>query len=92
MNINNQKYISLKEASTKFGYASDYIGYLIRHDLIEGRRKYTNPSWYVDVKSLFRYCEENNKKTNPRDFILLEDQWISLKVAARICNRRMLDL
>ncbi len=58
MTIHEQKeagYITLKEASERFGYAPDYIGQLIRKGKIQGRQVYANVAWMTTAEALEEY-------------------------------------
>jgi hypothetical protein len=58
MTINEEKgagYITLKEASERFGYAPDYIGQLIRKGKIEGKQVYANVAWMTTEESMMDY-------------------------------------
>lgn len=58
MTIHEEKgagYITLKEASERFGYAPDYIGQLIRKGKIEGKQVYANVAWMTTEESMLEY-------------------------------------
>ena len=48
-------YITLKEASERFGYSPDYVGQLIRKGKIEGKQVYSNLAWMTTVDSIEEY-------------------------------------
>lgn len=58
MTIHEEKragYITLKEASERFGYAPDYIGQLIRKGKIEGKQVYANVAWMTTAEAMEEY-------------------------------------
>lgn len=58
MTIHEEKragYITLKEASERFGYAPDYIGQLIRKGKIEGKQVYANVAWMTTEEAMMEY-------------------------------------
>jgi hypothetical protein len=58
MTIHEEKsagYITLKEASERFGYAPDYIGQLIRKGKIEGKQVYANVAWMTTEEAMTEY-------------------------------------
>ena len=58
MTIHEQKeagFITLKEASERFGYAPDYIGQLIRKGKIEGKQVYANLAWMTTAEAIEEY-------------------------------------
>jgi hypothetical protein len=58
MTIHEEKgagYITLKEASERFGYAPDYIGQLIRKGKIEGKQVYANVAWMTTEEAMSAY-------------------------------------
>ncbi len=50
------KFISLKDAAKKSGYAPDYIGWLIRKGKIKGKKVHANISWQVLASDIIKYC------------------------------------
>lgn len=55
-------YITLKEASERFGYAPDYIGQLIRKGKIEGKQVYANVAWVTTEEAMEAYKTEAEEK------------------------------
>ncbi len=55
-------YITLKEASERFGYAPDYIGQLIRKGKIEGKQVYANVAWVTTDEAMEAYKTEAGEK------------------------------
>lgn len=55
-------YITLKEASERFGYAPDYIGQLIRKGKIEGKQVYANVAWMTTEEAMEAYKAEAGEK------------------------------
>lgn len=58
MTIHEQKeagFITLKEASERFGYTPDYIGQLIRKGKIEGKQVYANLAWMTTAVAIEDY-------------------------------------
>ena len=75
MTINEEKragFITLKEASERFGYAPDYLGQLIRKGKIEGKLVYSHVAWVTTPEAIEEYISrENNRspkktKKNPK--------------------------
>lgn len=68
------EFITLKEAARISGYASDYIGWLVRNGKILGKKVYSEISWQVNENSFKKYQElrENHqgffKKENNQIF------------------------
>lgn len=65
MTIHDQKeagYITLKEASERFGYAPDYIGQLIRKGKIEGKQVHANVAWMTTAEAMEEYLAEAGEK------------------------------
>jgi hypothetical protein len=54
-NLFGKKYISLKEASKISGYASDYIGFLIRAGKIPGKKIYSRINWVATEEAIKVY-------------------------------------
>jgi hypothetical protein len=81
MEKKDAKRISLKEASKLTGYASDYIGWLIRKGRIKGESIKLNTSWLVDSKDLLDYCQKN-KKLDPRVPVNFKKKTLTLKEAS----------
>ena len=59
-----EKYISLKEASKISGYASDYIGQLIRQGKLPGKQVYSTVAWITTEESLRQYMQRREGKEN----------------------------
>lgn len=57
-------YITLKEASERFGYAPDYIGQLIRKGKIEGKQVYANVAWMTTPEAIEKYLASNSSQKN----------------------------
>lgn len=55
-------YITLKEASERFGYAPDYIGQLIRKGKIEGKQVYANVAWVTTEEAMEAYKAEASER------------------------------
>jgi len=64
-----KKYLTLKEASKISGYASDYIGYLLRKKKIKGKRTKKEFYWVTTEKAIRRYLKK--KKLKRKDLISL---------------------
>ena len=84
----NTEYIVLQKAASQTGYASDYIGWLIRKGKIKGKKVYTGASWQIEKEELIKYCQKH-KSLDLRDFYFLkkkysEKKYLSLKEAAEI--------
>ncbi len=70
MTIHEQKaagFITLKEASERFGYAPDYIGQLIRKGKIEGKQVYANLAWMTTAEAIEDYIakDKGGSKAEP---------------------------
>jgi Na+-transporting methylmalonyl-CoA/oxaloacetate decarboxylase gamma subunit len=66
MTIHEEKsagYITLKEASERFGYAPDYIGQLIRKGKIEGKQVYANVAWMTTEEAMTDYVATLSSQT-----------------------------
>lgn len=50
-------YITLKQASERFGYSPDYIGQLIRKGKIEGKQVYANVAWMTTEAAIREYID-----------------------------------
>ncbi len=77
MTIHEQKqagYITLKEASERFGYAPDYIGQLIRKGKVEGKQVYANVAWMTTAEAIEEYMsqEKRTAKTDSPNILTLE--------------------
>ena len=66
MSNNKIKYVNLKEAAAISGYASDYIGQLIRDGKIIGKQVYSNPAWVTTEEAIKNYLRKRrgNKSGN----------------------------
>jgi len=80
-----KKYLSLKEASEISGYASDYIGYLVRQGKIPGRKFYRGASWVTTRNSVKEYLDSKpgRKDRNFFNFSLpfRGENYFSLKIS-----------
>ncbi len=68
MTIHEQKkagFITLKEASERFGYAPDYIGQLIRKGKIEGKQVYANLAWMTTAEAIEGYISSEKGGARP---------------------------
>lgn len=54
-------YVTLKEASERFGYSPDYIGQLIRKGKIEGKQVYSNLAWMTTTESIEEYISREKR-------------------------------
>ena len=66
MTINEHEelgYITLKQASERFGYSPDYIGQLIRKGKIEGKQVYANVAWVTTEEAMEEYIAGNSSQT-----------------------------
>lgn len=55
-------YITLKEASERFGYSADYIGQLIRKGKIEGKQVYANVVWMTTPEAMEAYLLKEKRE------------------------------
>ncbi len=62
-------FITLKEASERFGYSPDYVGQLIRKGKIEGKQVYSNLAWMTTIDSIEEYLsrEKRTSKTEKEE-------------------------
>ena len=68
MTIHEQKeagFITLKEASERFGYAPDYIGQLIRKGKVEGKQVYANLAWMTTAEAIEDYMAKEKGVSKP---------------------------
>ena len=66
---NKKKYLSLKEAARIFGYAPDYIGYLIRTGKIKGKKVYTGIAWLTTEEEIRKYKEKRKPRASKTSLI-----------------------
>lgn len=88
-------YITLKEASERFGYAPDYIGQLIRKGKIEGKQVYANVAWVTTEEAMEAYKAVAGEKRaakaeaqSSRSFSAMFAEYIS-GFAVRLFSPRM---
>lgn len=62
-NKDEEKFLTLKEASEISGYAPDYIGQLIRKGKIIGKQIYCNVAWVTTEDAVKKYMEEERRKS-----------------------------
>lgn len=55
-------FISLKEASERFGYSQDYLGQLIRKGKLEGKLVYSHVAWVTTEEAVQEYIDGGKKK------------------------------
>ncbi len=55
-------YITLKEASARFGYSQDYLGQLIRKGKLEGKLVYSHVAWVTTEEAVQEYIGGAKKK------------------------------
>ena len=60
-------YITLKEASERFGYSPDYIGQLIRKGKIEGKQVYSNLAWMTTLGSIEEYITREKRTSKAEE-------------------------
>lgn len=61
MEKDEEKWISLKEASKISGYAPDYIGELIRKGKIPGKQVVCNVAWMTTKEAILAYKERQKR-------------------------------
>ncbi|OGZ04839.1 MAG: hypothetical protein A2845_05095 [Candidatus Lloydbacteria bacterium RIFCSPHIGHO2_01_FULL_49_22] len=54
-------FITLKEASERFGYSPDYIGQLIRKGKLEGKQVYANVAWMTTPEAMEEYLAKEKR-------------------------------
>lgn len=82
-----QKFLSLKEAAEMLGYASDYVGWLIRKGRIKGKKVYSGVSWQTTARAILSYKNKKLTSSIYGKFLgVLNNlqKTISLKEAAKI--------
>ena len=63
MNMNqDEKSMSLKEASKISGYAPDYIGQLIRNGKLSGKQIYSGVAWVTTERAVLEYMREKDSE------------------------------
>jgi hypothetical protein len=55
-------YISLKEASERFGYSQDYLGQLIRKGKLDGKLVYSHVAWVTTPEAVEQYINNGKDK------------------------------
>ncbi len=55
-------YISLKEASERFGYSQDYLGQLIRKGKLDGKLVYSHVAWVTTPEAVAQYISDSKNK------------------------------
>ena len=60
-------YISLKEASERFGYSQDYLGQLIRKGKLEGKLVYSHVAWVTTADAIQKYIDDGNRPKDAPD-------------------------
>jgi hypothetical protein len=55
-------YITLKEASERFGYSQDYLGQLIRKGKIDGKLVYSHVAWVTTPEAIEQYIDDDKNK------------------------------
>lgn len=68
MEIDKQKYITLKEAAKISGYDPDYIGQLIRKGKMHGKQVFLNVAWMTTEKDIQEYIKKANGKRGDSSF------------------------
>jgi len=81
-----KKYLSLKEAAKLSGYASDYIGYLIRKGEIRGKQVHSGATWVTTEKAIRRYQEKIELKKKGFNKIILSSILFLRKAKRTIDN------
>ncbi len=81
MIFENQKYLTLREASRIFGYNFDYLNFLVRQGKIKGKKVYTDLFWKTTRRAIEEYCKKRKRKIKNLYF---QNRYISLKQAAAI--------
>ena len=59
-----KKYITLKEAADMSGYASDYVGQLIRSGKLEGKQVYNAVAWMTTEEAVREYMQRAREKVS----------------------------
>lgn len=77
------EYITLKEASERFGYAPDYIGQLIRKGKIEGKQVYANVAWVTTVRAMEAYVSKEKARRRRDENHSIYERFIQALLAPR---------
>jgi hypothetical protein len=68
--MEENKFLTLKEAAQISGYAPDYIGQLIRKGKLPGKQVYTSFAWMISEQDLKNYMsnarQQQEKQTNQK--------------------------
>lgn len=66
-------YISLKEASERFGYSQDYLGQLIRKGKLDGKLVYSHVAWVTTPEAVEQYITQSKDKKKKKQDNMAED-------------------
>ncbi len=81
--MDDNKLITLKEASQLSGYSADYIGQLIRAGKIPGKQVYCNIAWMTTAEAVMEYKnkgQEDNGKKSFRVFLLGQKRKMAMQM------------
>jgi len=82
-----ENYITLKEASKMSGYASDYIGQLIRSGKLPGKQIYINTAWVTTEEAVMEYVQKSKQQGNAKTGLI--ERTIN-KIRQKMLNLRSL--
>src|SRR3989344_1357658 len=82
--IANSKKLSLREVGRVTGYASDYLGFLIRKKKIRGKKIKKIFSWLVPKNELKKILQNTKNLANRDSSFLLRGEYFTLKDAAKL--------
>lgn len=60
--LENEGYISLRDAAEIAGYTPDYLGQLIRKGKLPGRQVYSNVAWMTTKEAVLEYVEREGRR------------------------------
>lgn len=60
--LENEGYISLRDAAEIAGYTPDYLGQLIRKGKLPGKQVYSNVAWMTTKEAVLEYVEREGRK------------------------------
>lgn len=60
--LEQEGYISLREAAEMAGYSPDYLGQLIRKGKLPGRQVYSNVAWMTTREAVLEYVEREGRR------------------------------
>ncbi len=74
------EYLTLKQASERFGYSPDYIGQLIRKGKIEGKQIVANVAWVTTEAAMRDYISGNTPLSSAATRVPFADRFFSPRI------------